>query len=390
MATVPVTATELPTQDLISRILRSIDKVPPKSRAGLIGVVLYVVLSVAVMKLLAGTAAEVVIGVLGLAGALTVIATGGKDVYTALNAALLLAFCWLLLGHIRPVPPAPSAETRVVRPDTTTRSDSVMVSGNVRYAGSNDPVRGAFVDVDGYGGRSDTTSESGYFEIRVPQWIVKQRSDSVTLAIRTPTRTDMVVRPMRDAPFRIAVAPPPSVPMAPATRFGPDGSAPAARLASFASLPAAALAQGRIDARFILDSVKTLHDGTSGGTWWRFEVRVNDAPALSIPQRTYDRTPRSSVLRLGGEVPLAISSDPVSIQILGLRDAIIGVHQIVGQGWIHGAQLRPEQPVPYQLRVVHEKDRDKGEFIFYYTVIRRGTPSAGASHPAEATPRHAA
>jgi hypothetical protein len=394
-ATVPATATEPPAPDVISRILKSIDKVPQKSRAGLIGVVLYVVLSVATMKLLAGTAGEIVIGVLGIAGAMIVMSTGGRNAYTAFNTVLLLGFCWLLLAYSKPGPPPAGPE--VVQVDTTSSNDTAEISGNVRYVGTHDPVAGAFIDVDGFGDRSDTTSESGYFAIRVPRWIIRQRSDSVMIAIRTASRTNFVVRSVREVPLRISVpplsaAPPaPTASVAPAAMEASDAARARAWLTAARTLPPVALRleQERFDARFILDSVRTLHDGTKWGTWWRFEVRVNDTPALSIPQRTYDRT--RSVLRLGGEVPLAGSTGtPVSIQIRGLRDAFIGVHQIVGQGWVHGAQLRPEQPVPYQLRVVHERDRDKGEFIFYYTVIRRGTPNLGASPPADAAPRPAA
>jgi len=60
------------------------------------------------------------------------------------------------------------------------------------------------------------------------------------------------------------------------------------------------------------------------------------------------------------------------------------VHQVNGDAWVYEQSLRPEQPVQYQMHVVHESDRDRGEFIFYYTVVRRGTPNlrAGTSPPA--------
>jgi hypothetical protein len=268
-----------------------------------------------------------------------------------------------------------------VRADSATRSDSATVSGNVRYTGTNDPVAGAFVDVDGYGARSDTTSESGYFEIQVPQRIIKQRRDSVMLAIRTRTRTEIVSRPIVEAPFRIALAP---AAAAPAARAAPaDGSAPhAARARASLSgsmqrsrgLPPAR--QERIETRLVLDSVKILHDGSASDTYWRFDVTVNNRHAITIPQRAYDRRPGRNLLHLAGEVTIAVpqSSPHLSLHIRGLRDAFIGVHQVNGRTDVDGASLHPERPAKGTL-VVRGDNPNNGDFIFYYTLVRRGTPN---------------
>ncbi|HVG46207.1 MAG TPA: hypothetical protein VM890_15800 [Longimicrobium sp.] len=369
--------------DILRAFLRSIDKLPPRSRPGLIGVVVFMILSVATMKLLAGSSAEIVILVLGSAVALIVIGTGRRDWFSVAYVVALLGFCCFLLNHIKAG--APPLAGKVVLPDSTTSSASATVSGNVRYTGTNEPVAGAFVDVDGYGARSDTTSESGWFEITVPQWLVKQRRDSVTLAIRTRARTDVVSRPIVEAPFRIALAPAAAAPAAPAAPV--DGAAPNAARAR-ASLtgsmqrsrglpPARPLQrQEKIETRLVLDSVKILHDGSASDTYWRFDITVNNRHAITIPQRAYDRRPGKNLLHLAGEVTVALpqSSPHLLLHIRGLRDAFIGVHQVNGQADVDGASLQPERPAQGTV-VVRGDNANNGDFIFYYTLVRRGAPN---------------
>ena len=362
--------------DFLRPLLGSIDRLPARTRPGLIGVVVFIILAIATMKLLPGSSAEIAILIIGSAAALIVIGTGRRDAYSVIYLLVVLGFCFLLLNHIK-AGALPVGDV-VVRAAPATRSDSAMVSGNVRYTGTNEPVAGAFVDVDGYGARSDTTSESGYFEIQVPRRIIKQRGDSVMLAIRTRARTDMVGRPIVEAPFRIALAPAAAAPASPADSAVPNAARARASLnGAMQRSPARPLQrQEKIETRLVLDSVKILHDGSASDTYWRFDVTVNNRHAITIPQRAYDRRPGKNLLHLAGEVTVAVpqSSPHLALHIRGLRDAFIGVHQVNGRTDVDGASLRPERPAQGAV-VVRGDNPSNGDFIFYYTVVRRGTPS---------------
>lgn len=372
--------------DFVRPILRSIDKLPTKSRPGLIGVIVFMVLAIATMKLLAGSAAEIVIMILGVAAAMIVIATGSRrDGWSVVLVVALLGFSYLLLAHIKP--DQAHAAGVVVSAGADAGNDSAVVSGRIRYADTNDPVGGAFVDVEGYGARSDTTSESGWFEIRVPRRILRQRNDSVALAIRT-THTELFVHPLRDFPLTLSLkAPLAAPPAAPTAWRQPTAARGLARLAASVERARPLVAQQAVEARVILDSVKTLHDGSGNSTWWSFDVDVNHAHAMTIPQRSYDRNPHRNMLHLGGEVTADMPrGGHLTIHIRGLRNAFIGVNQVNGDAWIFEQSLRPEQPVQYQMHVVHEDDAGKGEFVFYYTVVRRGTPNLRAGTSPSASP----
>lgn len=404
MATATPTRRVLGYLDVVRPVLRSIDKLPAKSRPGLIGVILYMVLSMVVLKVLGKHEASYVIGILGIGGAIVVIATAGR--YALRFVLVLLAFCFSII-FLNRMPalaptvvdaqePAPAAIKVAENGEKQAESDSALVSGNVRVHGTNAAVQGAFVDVEGYGAGLDTTDAKGYFEIRVPRGILKMRGDSVKLAVAT-AQVEFFVMPFQGRPFEIALTPPPAAPVAPAApvTWIPSRAEGMAAFAGFrpgapatgASFPGA---QEGFRARLVLDSVKTLHDGSRSDTYWRFDVRVNDAPAITIRQRAYDRASGRNLLHLGGEVMVTLpQASRLSLHIRGLRDAFIGVHQINGYGLVEGESLRPEQPVHGEI-AVHGDDPDKGDFVFYYTLVRRGTPTirvnpaaAGATAAAE-------
>ena len=369
---------------LFHAILRSINKLPPKARPGLIGVVVWVMLSLGALKVIGGTDAVMAITVMGLGAAIVVIATAPPR-YARHYVAFLLVFC-LLIAWLNRKPryadkviPAKRLEA-VSEADSekvasrASPDDSTLVSGNVRYRGSNVAVAGAFVDVEGYAAGSDTTDGKGYFEINVPRRIIQLHGDSVTLAISlSDTVTHMFSAPFAGRSLAVALEPPPA-PVA----AGASAEAGRAMLTAFPEAPGSALAasaQEGLRARVVLDSVKTLHDGTAGSTWWRFDLNVNGVHEITIPQRSYDRRREKNLLYLGGEVTIVVPQNArLSLHMRGLRDAWIGVHQANGYAHIDGATLQPEQPVRGQI-LVRSEDPDDGDFIFYYTVVRRGTPT---------------
>ncbi|HEV7586744.1 MAG TPA: hypothetical protein VGO40_01345 [Longimicrobium sp.] len=372
--------------DFFRHVLRSIDKLPAKSRPGLIGVILFMLLSMVALNVLGGQA-SVVVGLLGIAGAIVVIATAGR--YAPLLVVILLAFCISII-YLNRQPASEFAPTVVEARDPSrvavkqagivgkeTVDDSALVSGNIRFRDTHAAVQGAFVDVEGYGDVWDTTDVKGFFAIKVPRRVIKLHRDSVTLAIQT-SRTDLFNAPFDGRPFGITLEPlPASVAGAPpraeayvlfAAFHGgsPEGWTP----------PATVGGQEGFHARLVLDSVKTVQDGSVSDTYWRFDVNVNDVHAITIPERAYDQSSGRNLLHLAGEVTVDLPrASPFLIHIRGLRDAFIGVHQINGFQFVDGASLPTEQPVHRQLLVEHETDRGKGEFIFYYTLVRRGTPN---------------
>ncbi|MFL5539165.1 MAG: hypothetical protein ACJ8J0_09235 [Longimicrobiaceae bacterium] len=373
---------------LFHAILRSINKLPPKARPGLIGVIVWVMLSLGALRVVGGTDAVMAITVMGLGAAIVVIATAPPR-HARHYVAFLLVFClsiaWLNRKPRYADKVVPAKDLAAVSEADSERvasrvvpDDSTLVSGNVRYRGTNMAVSGASVDVEGYGAGSAMTDDKGYFGINVPRRHIKIHGDSVTLAIRvSETVTHMFSAPFQGRPFLVSLDPPPA-----SVAENAEATAGRAMLTAFpetlAPAPAAAAQEG-LRARVVLDSVRTLHDGTAGSTWWRFDLNVNSVHAVTIPQRSYDRRRDKNLLYLGGEVTIVVpQSSRLSLHMRGLRDAWIGVRQANGYAHIDGAALQPEQPVHGQILVRSDNPND-GDFIFYYTVVRRGTPNVRAN-----------
>jgi hypothetical protein len=375
--------------NVVRPVLRSIDRLPPRARPGLLGLILYMLLSMAILGIFDGKDASIALGVLGIGGAIVVIATVGRS--ATLYVVILLAFCMFIIYLNRRPPVADTVikahepvESEVKTPGVVpkmTGDDSALIAGNVRYRTTNAAVQGAFVDVEGYGAGSDTTDAKGYFEIRVPRRIITLHRDSVTLAILT-TQTTMFTAPFDGRPYGITVEPP-AAPVASVPPLANGRATLALRLESPGAHPAGSAGKGEQDgfrARLVLDSVKTLHDGSASDTYWRFDLNVNSLHAITIRQRAYDRRAGKNLLHLGGEVTIVVpqASPRLSLHIRGLRDAFIGVHQVNGHTEVEGQSLQPEQPVSGAV-LVRGDNPNNGEFVFYYTLVRRGIPNIRAN-----------
>lgn len=388
--------------DVINRVLNVIGKLAPRYRPALIAAVLEVVLIIVLVNIVPATATEAIVGILGLASVPILLATAQKVAPKVIP--LVLIFCYLLIGRIYPQPrtgivtvrphddsaeptvPKRPVAASVLGGKVLKSADSVRIVGNVRYADTNVAVEGAFVDVEGYSSRYDTTDAKGAFEIMVPRWITEMGKNRVLLAIQT-TRIDTTSRSLDQLPFRIALA------------RGPDRVAAAPDFASHARMavrsvppaptPTTAPAdQEMVLTRIILDSLVTVHDGSMGITHWRFDIFVNAANAMTIPWTSYSNRQGRNKVRLGGETTVSLAPrHHASIRIQGLRDAWIGVTQALGAESVAIDSIPAGEPLHRSMRVHVASDRDAGEFVFYYTLMRRGTPNIRVTPPVQMSPQ---
>jgi hypothetical protein len=335
------------------------------------------------------------VGILGLASIPIILATAQR--YAIVLIGMVLLFCYLLIGHIYPQPKPgivvvdpdstkahpsdtpPRVAGALTRGDTakpTMHPDSVRIVGSVHFADTREAIQGAFVDVSGYSERFDTTDSRGGFDITVPHWVVDMGGNRVLLTIQTEARIDTMRLGLEQLPFWIPLARDASrrVAMAP-------GLASRALMAATLRLPrlrsaAADDPQEAVLTRVVLDSLVTLHDGSLAGSHWRFDLFVNTANAITIPWTSYNERTGHNKVRLGGEVTLSLPArHHAAIRVQGLRDAWIGVTQAYGVEMVAVDSLPADRPVHRELRVSVANDPNAGDFVFYYTLMRRGTPS---------------
>ena len=386
---------------VIELLIKLISRVPRKYQPALIAAVLEVVLIGVLVNAVPATATEMLVGIVGLASIPIILATAQK--YAIVLIGMVLLFCYLLIGRIYPEPKtgfvvarpdsshAHPADRRVLTPEERPKDsrgtplphpDSVRIMGSLHFADTREAIQGAFVDVTGYSDRFDTTDSRGGFDITVPHWVVDLQHDRVLLNIQTNTGIDTASRSLAQLPFWIGMLrqPPPRVTLAPGIASRALMMA-ALDVSAFrrATPPPPAGDQETVLTRVVLDSLAILHDGSMAGSHWRFDLFVNAANAITVPWTSYNDRAGHNRIRLGGEVTLSLPArQHAAIRIQGLRDTWIGVRQAYGAEMVSVDSLPPNQPISRELRVSVGNDRDAGEFVFYYTLMRRGTPNIRA------------
>lgn len=341
--------------DFFGRVLEVI----PKSKGKQLGVLGLVILAALAAVVLAqpGTdpeSGQIAVVVLSLVAGLVVLVTSTRN---GIPAALAV-FAFGLAAAYLVFPPAPPPAPQ----------ENLRVAGNVRYRNSNAGVEGAQVTVEGFGESTTTRDGNGYFEFEngIPPHIVKNTGDSLIFMVRHAIIEEFRTAPR--GPFRFFVTPPES-PVAAADPSG--GPARAWWAQSQRALP-----RELPPVRVILDSIRTLQDGTAGWSTWAFEVEVDGHDQLDLPHGQYSDEAGRSLVLLGREVKLRRApGETIQITVEGTRNKyFFGRHQAKGSKTIALARLEAEVPVPVLIPVHVTRERKEGDFLFYFTVVRIGPP----------------
>jgi hypothetical protein len=120
-----------------------------------------------------------------------------------------------------------------------------------------------------------------------------------------------------------------------------------------------------------LDSIRAIHDGSSGTSDWRFDVYVNRYLQLPLGRGTYHDTPGGRTRRIGRVARFpAQNARTVQVQVQGIRSALFGNYEAGGRSepfplseLDHGRQKQVTVPV-----VADEEEH--GQFNFYFTIRR--------------------
>lgn len=309
---------------------------------------------------LASSQAHTGILVLALVGAIALLLVIPRQIQAIIGAVAVLLFG--LAASYRDGPSLPVAQP--VAPDARSR-EKVAVEGWVRIQGSAAPVPGAIVQILNHA-TEDTTDGTGYFRLEVERY--KLKGDTVWGRVRTDTLIRFHHTPVGEE-FTVPV--PPRRTAAVRTAGGE-----LARLAALRVQDTSRTAS----LRFILDSIRTLHDGSSGPSTWTFTVNVNDTSRIRLGRASYDKSRDQGVLLVGGETQVeAPEGMPLSLEVSGTRD-----------GWFflqyraRGVRSFPPEAipaggrVPVELRVTERYGAHEGDFRFFFTVVR---PAAQAMQP---------
>jgi hypothetical protein len=116
-----------------------------------------------------------------------------------------------------------------------------------------------------------------------------------------------------------------------------------------------------------LNRIEVYEDGSLGGTDWSFGVFANDKNLLVVPKQSFHDGGNNLVQFNGASADTMIVGDEVSIHVRGYNfdkgDKALGTLNL-SLGAISGRLEKSlEVAVPYNLK--------KGDFIFYFTIVRQ-------------------
>lgn len=265
-----------------------------------------------------------------------------------------------------------SVDPKPVDPYSTELSTQVVLRGTIFYDTTLIPIPNARVWVEA-NLEEDTTSEGGVFELTTQTADIGPDS-GVTFFVKESGPPLPVRGKIEQGRIRLH----PKIPV------------PAQRIAHLAKTEntAAAHAQTNGYVRVIIDSVRTVIDGTAGASNWRFLIMIGRNDTVRVNRAGYVDKPRQNVALLRTEQVVTMSgSDTLWIRIQGKRFRLFDSRFAWGARPVIPTLLSPDSIYRFKMPVAVEEDSTAGLFHFYFTVRRVEDDSRASSRPSLNRPK---
>jgi|GEM_PF-4423372 len=349
--------------ELLGKAISATEKVSRGKQAALIGVI--VVVGLSALSLPFEHSPTFMLLVLVLVSGLVAAMTRSRNglIATGLIFTFGIVAVWMLGRE------AQARQVVPILPDSIQRKP-VELRGNVLYTPGGRAANGVQVAVFGHG-KPITTNEVGYFEVSVPRYLL--RNDSVSFYVVKDTAVT-VDAPLAWNPFRILL------PRLAASAPVASGDVPGGAVFLLAQAPSRRSGMASDAAvRVILDSLRVVQDGSIGATPWKFTVRVDGVDAFVLPETRYNDDRGRNLMLLGTEtLAKGAGSGAVKVEIQGVEPQAVGGRRATGTGILSAKSTGNGGSQSWAVRATAPGKARRGDFIFYFTVVRLESEKAAA------------